>query len=260
MLEEQSPIGIGEVISETFEFIGDRAATVFGVAFLVILPERLLIIYLATHGVFQNVTSGSLGNYGLALLAISALGTFMAFFGQGVLVGTALQRRDGRQSDLLGALAAAARRLPIALPVSLLYLAGFILGFVLLVVPGIMLLTMWAVVGPVLVAERTGLFETFSRSRALTRNTRWRIFLLLLVAGIAVGGLNWLLQRLGMSVLETRSLVLSYAVEPAPFLYVTLLSTIAYGFQLAMVCTLYIVLIERRGDGPTTDRLTRIFE
>jgi hypothetical protein len=123
-----------------------------------------------------------------------------------------------------------------------------------------MLLTMWAVIGPVLVAERTGLFETFGRSRALTRNTRWRIFLLLLVAAIGVGGLNWLLRWLGTSFLETRSVDLSFAAEPVPFLYITLLSALAYGFHLAMACVLYITLTERHGDGPIADRLTRIFE
>ena len=39
------------------------------------------------------------------------------------------------------------------------------LGFVLLIVPGLVLLTIWAVIAPVIVIERTGALEAFGRSR-----------------------------------------------------------------------------------------------
>ncbi|HTU14343.1 MAG TPA: hypothetical protein VMF31_04040 [Solirubrobacterales bacterium] len=53
-------------------------------------------------------------------------------------------------------------------------LAGF--GFVLLVIPCLIMLTIWSVVVPVVVVERTGVFESLSRSRELVRGNGWRVF------------------------------------------------------------------------------------
>jgi len=53
-------------------------------------------------------------------------------------------------------------------------LAG--LGFVLLVIPCLILLTIWSVVVPVIVVERTDVFESLSRSRELVRGNGWRVF------------------------------------------------------------------------------------
>ena len=59
---------------------------------------------------------------------------------------------------------------------------GITLGTALLVVPGLMLMTMWAVAAPARVAEPIGVFAAFGRSRALTRGHRWPIFAMLLAS------------------------------------------------------------------------------
>jgi hypothetical protein len=74
---------------------------------------------------------------------------------------------------------------------SLLAAAGVVLGLVLLVVPGLILLTIWAVVAPVVVIERPGVLASFSRSQALVRGHGWQVFatLLLLVLLVLVAAL-----------------------------------------------------------------------
>ena len=54
------------------------------------------------------------------------------------------------------------------------------IGFMLLIVPGIMVFIVFSVAVPVLVEERAGVFGSMKRSRELTRGSRWRIFLLCL--------------------------------------------------------------------------------
>ena len=263
LAERRPPIEIGRVLGETFGLMRERAVAVFGLAFLVTIPPRLLLFYLGTKGLLPSRSgfdASASANLGLVLIALSCVDAIMAVLGQGALAGIALQRRDGAPSNLSAALVPAIRRLPLMIVVSLLYIVGFMLGFVLLIVPGLMLLTMWAVIGPVLVAERTGVFETFGRSQDLTRHTRRRIFLLLVVAGIGSGGFTWLVQKIGNLFLTHDAIAMAYATEPAPFLFVTLLSTLVHAFNLAMACALYIVLIDRHGDGPVTERLNRIFE
>lgn len=74
--------------------------------------------------------------------------------------------------------------LPFSVVVLLFSLAAG-LGFLLFVVPGVVLAVVFAVVGPALIAERPGIVGAFRRSRRLTRGHRWRI-LALLVASVAL--------------------------------------------------------------------------
>ncbi len=65
---------------------------------------------------------------------------------------------------------------------SLLSGLGVGLGFFLFVVPGLILLTIWAVIAPVIVVERSGAIHAFGRSRALVRGNGWPVFATILVA------------------------------------------------------------------------------
>src|SRR5206468_1330680 len=49
-------------------------------------------------------------------------------------------------------------------------------GFFVLIVPGLILLTMWAVIAPVIVVERRGVFDAFGRSRQLVKDYGWPVF------------------------------------------------------------------------------------
>jgi hypothetical protein len=70
----------------------------------------------------------------------------------------------------------------VALPLlgfGLLFGLGVGLGFVLLIVPGLYLATLWLVSGPIIVVERLGVFKAMARSGVLTENHRWAILGLL---------------------------------------------------------------------------------
>jgi glycerophosphoryl diester phosphodiesterase family protein len=54
---------------------------------------------------------------------------------------------------------------------------GVSIGFVLLIVPGIILALMWALTIPVAVLEDKGLRDATARSAELTKGNRWRIFM-----------------------------------------------------------------------------------
>ncbi len=68
----------------------------------------------------------------------------------------------------------------------ILWFLGVGLGWVLLFVPGIMLMTAWSAALPVLVAENRGVTDSFGRSRALTKGYRWPIFGTLVVALLVI--------------------------------------------------------------------------
>jgi hypothetical protein len=116
---------------------------------------------------------------------------------QGMVVGLVRDIQDGRRDSSVGELFGFAA--PVLLPLigaGILSGLGVGLGLVLLIVPGLFLLTIWAVIAPVIVVERSGVFAAFSRSRELVRGNGWPVFwviavgfLISLAGGIVFGGI-----------------------------------------------------------------------
>jgi len=52
---------------------------------------------------------------------------------------------------------------------------GIILGLILLIVPGLLLMTWWAVIVPTIVLENRSAGESFGRSRELVRGYAWSV-------------------------------------------------------------------------------------
>jgi hypothetical protein len=65
---------------------------------------------------------------------------------------------------------------------------GIAIGTILLIVPGLILMTIWWVAVPATVVERPGVFASLARSVELTRGFRWPIFgIILLLFAVALG-------------------------------------------------------------------------
>jgi hypothetical protein len=71
---------------------------------------------------------------------------------------------------------------------------GVGLGFVLLIVPGVLLAMMWSLAIPVKVLENQGVFDSMSRSSALTQGNRGRIFVIWLLFILLSIGVSLLLR------------------------------------------------------------------
>jgi hypothetical protein len=70
-------------------------------------------------------------------------------------------------------------------------------GFLLLIVPGLILITIWSVAAPSVVLEGKGVFEALGRSRELVRGNGWQVFgvlvallAIILVASIVIGSIG----------------------------------------------------------------------
>jgi hypothetical protein len=68
------------------------------------------------------------------------------------------------------------------------------IGLLLIIVPGLFLITIWAVIVPVIIIERSGALASFGRSRQLVRGHGWPVFgtlvmvyVIMLVANIVLG-------------------------------------------------------------------------
>jgi hypothetical protein len=68
------------------------------------------------------------------------------------------------------------------------------IGLLLVIVPGLFLITIWAVIVPVIIIERSGALASFGRSRELVRGHGWHVFgtlvivyIIMLVVNIVLG-------------------------------------------------------------------------
>ena len=106
---------------------------------------------------------------------------------QGMVVQLVQDVQDGRRDHSVGGLLRSVE--PVFWPllaVSLLFGLGVGIGFVLLIVPGLILTVIWSVVAPVTVLERPGVFAAFSRSQELVRGNGWNVFGVIVVVFLAV--------------------------------------------------------------------------
>jgi hypothetical protein len=73
---------------------------------------------------------------------------------------------------------------------------GVLVGFILIIIPGLILLTIWSVSAPVVVLERPGGLRALGRSRELVRGNGWRVFGVVLVFFLLVVVLGTTLELL----------------------------------------------------------------
>jgi hypothetical protein len=165
-----------------------RAVEILRQHFAVLFPVALVF------ALVQAMVSYALQDSDAAILA-SAVSLVTGTFFQGMVVEFVRDVEAGLPPGTEPSVGALLRSVaPVVGPLilaSLLAAAGVVLGLVLLVVPGLILLTIWAVVAPVVVIERPGVLASFSRSQALVRGHGWQVFatLLLLVLLVLVAAL-----------------------------------------------------------------------
>jgi hypothetical protein len=122
-----------------------------------------------------------------AILAglFSIAGTFWL---QGAIAEAVSDVRDGRADLSIGdTLRKIKPKIARLVGAGLLAGLGIIGGFILLIVPGLILLTWWVLISPVIVLEDKGAIEAFGRSRELVRGNGWNVFGAIAIAiGIAI--------------------------------------------------------------------------
>jgi hypothetical protein len=131
-----------------------------------------------------------------ALLA--AVISLIAFFWlQGALVKAVDDVRDGRADLSLGETFAQARaQLSSVAVAAILAGLGIVLGLILLIVPGLVLMTWWAVIIPVVVLENRSAGEAFTRSRELVRGHGWGVFGVIVLMVLLLIGFSLVLNLL----------------------------------------------------------------
>jgi hypothetical protein len=179
-------ISPGAVVSRIWEIYRDQFVVLFTTAVVLYALQFVIALLLP------------------AALAIVLVVLFWALsvLYQGMVVKLVQDVQDGRRDHSVGQLLRSVE--PVFWPlvaVSILFGLGLLVGFILLIIPGLILLVIWSVVAPVTVLERPGITSAFGRSRELVRGNGWNVFgvivivfvivfVISIVAGIAASGLG----------------------------------------------------------------------
>jgi hypothetical protein len=188
------------------------------IAFVVYLLISLLALLLAVLLGWVGVLAG-------ALIGLAGL-----FWLQGALVIAVDDVRDGRADlsiqETLGRVLPRLNTLTLA---GLLAALGITIGFLLLIVPGLVLITLWLLIVPAIMLENRGVFESFGRSRQLVSGRGWNVFGVIVLTVAILLAVN-----IGVSIVESgldsrwASLLLDIATQTAVAPFLALAWTITY--------------------------------
>jgi len=158
-------LDVGAVIRRVFDIYVDQ--------YPVLLPASA-VVFVITGLVSALLVAAAPGLALLALLLSLVAGTLFT----GMVVELVSDIQDGRRDHSAGELLRAATPvLGQLLLVGIVAGIGIVIGFVLVIVPGLILITIWSVAAPVVVLERPpGVFAALSRSRELVRGNGWQVF------------------------------------------------------------------------------------
>ena len=222
-----APIEIGTILNRVIDTYSATARVLLPGALVVFLPVAL-------------VAAAAAGSAGGGLLA--ALVAFVAsVWFAGMVARTVQDVQDGRVDASLGELFSSVT--PVLGQLMLLGIVAGVaigVGLVLLIVPGLILLTIWAVATPVVVIEERGALEALGRSRELVRGNGWTVFgvIVSIFAGLfvlsaVVGSIGAVGDSFALQFVV--QLALNVAVAPVSALAITVLYFALTGAEPAPV-------------------------
>ena len=171
------------VLDEAWRMYKTFAKHLLAIAFVIYLIAAIITALLALAGGTIGILLGSL----VSIIA--------AFVLQATLVKAVQDIRDGHADLSIGQTVSEAMPFIGAVAVaSILAGVAITIGLILLIVPGLFLITIWAVIVPVIIIERSGALASFGRSRQLVRGRGWHVFgtlvlvyIIMLVVNIVLG-------------------------------------------------------------------------
>ncbi len=194
-------LDVGAVIRRVFSIYVDQAS---------VLMPAAAVVFVFT-GILRTLLISSSPALGL-LAALVALVAVTLFTGMVVELVADVQdgRRDATVAQLLGAVTPVFGRLIL---VGLVAGIGIVIGFIAIIVPGLILITFWSVIAPVVVLERPPGLGALKRSRDLVRGNGWPVFGVILVLVVGVNVLADVIELIGDSAGTGAGIVVTVVVQ-----------------------------------------------
>jgi hypothetical protein len=209
------PRSLGEVLSAAFDIYKGNATNLVLIVAVVVVPLSFISALLAhlvgaqkTHTVMGHpgtiVYSRSFAAAVTAAIIAAAIGVIISAILQAAILRGATQATIGDPADVQASYRWGFRRFGSVLLVAFLVGITVAVGFILLVIPGIIFLVFFSVSVPALVVENRRGTKAMGRSWNLVSGHFWHALGVILVAAIitaivagiigSIGGSNWFLR------------------------------------------------------------------
>ncbi len=261
----KTELGVGRILGGTFDLYFKNFPLMFGIVFIPYLIYTLLVLNPVSEQLMPS-TIDPMASL-TSSLAIAGLSGFLVILLQAVVVRMSISLHTGRGAQLGEAIRGAVTGF---LPILILgIIAGIatMVGFLLVIVPGLYVLALLYVYVPAIVFEKAG-FSALGRSEELTKGYRWVIVGIILILIV----LNWILSAIYSAVIFTSVMdigeITSGSTNPAAIAAATpwWLTIVSAAFQAAVLPIgliasglVYARLREIKEGGLTTD-LMKVFE
>ena len=226
-MDRSGTLGVGDVLNRVFDLYKQHFGVLIPAAFWLFLVVSIL------GGVLSRTAP-------LALLIFYVVSLAVAILYQGMVVSLVHDVQDGRRDSSVGDLfRSVGPVLGALIGASVLYGIAVGIGFFLLVVPGCILLTIWAVIAPAIVIEKRDVMASFGRSRELVRGFGWPVFGTVIVATLITAIASVIL------------LTIAEAIAGGPILRIVfgaLASTLTAPVGGLVAAVLYYRLLELKGE------------
>ncbi len=181
MPNDLRPLSLGELLDRSF-FLYRKNFLLF--AGIVALPHLVLLAF-QLGGIGVRMWGGVGGSL-MWTLATYVVTLGVAAASEGATVVAVSHVHLDQPTTIAESFAGIKGRILYLSLIMIGYGLGVVVGFILLVVPGIILALMWALTVPVAVIEDKGLRDALNRSAELTKGNRSRVFVIYLLFFILV--------------------------------------------------------------------------
>jgi len=238
--EENEPLSVGSALTDTFSIFNRNILTFLVIGLIADIPSILQWLY------YQATDSLLLADVSTVQIAAAIAGFLLFFVVQSMGIVVAVRVLNGQPVSIADSFAQVLPRLGAVVLGSFLVGIACLVGFLLLIVPGIILMVALWVAVPTIVVERQTAVAGFKRSMALTAGNRWRLFAIVVI-----------LILIGLIVSAATGLLVFVLGALAPILAIVV-NALVLGFTSCLSGVLYVHL-RRIRDGIGIDRLAEVF-
>ena len=258
---DDNRMSVGRVFQRAFSALAQNPVVIIGLAFVVgALPGLVMSFLLVKMGFFSpaGLQSGAFSFRTLmgATFVSTLVGIVIAALVQGALTRAVVTASEGRRATFGESIATGLRVILPLIGLSIVFAVGVAIGFILLFVPGVVLLLMWAVAVPALVVERVGIFDALRRSAELTKGARWKILGLFLVLLLIYWVLEAILGVVGLKMYGAATAATGLTV--ANIIGSVILGTVFNTLWGTIQPSLYVELRQAK-EGDSAERLAEVF-
>lgn len=237
---------VGSVLSRTMSVLLKKPVLFIVLTLIALIPATIIVGLLMVPAVH----SGSVGMFLFFGLLGAIISWILALILQAAVADGVFRVLHGENAGFAGALGRGFASVGTLLPLSIIVGICVGVGYILLVIPGIIISCILAVVVPICVVERRGVFECMSRSAELTKGNRLKVFAVFFIVGVVVLIINKFIMP---------AIVIALPGSIMTAIISIILLVIPQTYQSVMTSIIYYDLRAVK-EGVSVDALAKVFD